>query len=313
MIATIGLFVLGLVLICLGGDRLVDAAVSIARRLKIPEIVVGATIVSLGTTLPEVLVSTTAAFQGSADISVGNALGSIICNTALIAGVTQLIAPAKKVARSSILWRVILFFSVIVVMMVTGNLTGGFQRPVGVALLLCFVFYAFMNVKYPGDEEEDEQEEEKKDGSLVKDLVTLAICAALLYVGSKLLVDNGITLAEMLGVPERVIAVTFIALGTSLPELVTSLTSIIKGYGNVGLGNIVGANILNLLLVIGIPGTVTGIYLSESALGVDAPLCIVVMAVLTVPLVIRQKSSRLQGGALLAIYACYVVSQFVIG
>ncbi len=313
MIATIGLFVLGLVLICLGGDRLVDAAVSIARRLKIPEIVVGATIVSLGTTLPEVLVSTTAAFQGSADISVGNALGSIICNTALIAGVTQLIAPAKKVARSSILWRVILFFSVIVVMMVTGNLTGGFQRPVGVALLLCFVFYAFMNVKYPGDEEEDEQEEEKKDGSLVKDLVTLAICAALLYVGSKLLVDNGITLAEMLGVPERVIAVTFIALGTSLPELVTSLTSIIKGYGNVGLGNIVGANILNLLLVIGIPGTVTGISVSESALRVDAPLCILVMAVLTVPLVIRQKSSRLQGGALLAIYACYVVSQFVIG
>lgn len=311
MIATIGLFVLGLVLICLGGDRLVDAAVSIARRLKIPEIVVGATIVSLGTTLPEVLVSTTAAFQGSADISVGNALGSIICNTALIAGVTQLIAPAKKVARSSILWRVILFFSVIVVMMVTGNLTGGFQRPVGVALLLCFVFYAFMNVKYPGDEEEDEQEEEKKDGSLVKDLVTLAICAALLYVGSKLLVDNGITLAEMLGVPERVIAVTFIALGTSLPELVTSLTSIIKGYGNVGLGNIVGANILNLLLVIGIPGMVTGISVSESALRVDAPLCILVMAVLTVPLVIRQKSSRLQGGALLAIYACYVVSQFV--
>lgn len=313
MIATIGLFVLGLVLICLGGDRLVDAAVSIARRLKIPEIVVGATIVSLGTTLPEILVSTTAAFQGSADISVGNALGSIICNTALIAGVTQLIAPAKKVARSSILWRVILFFSVIVVMTVTGNLTGGFQRPVGVALLLCFVFYAFMNVKYPGDEEEEEQEEEKKDGSLVKDLVTLAICAALLYVGSKLLVDNGITLAEMLGVPERVIAVTFIALGTSLPELVTSLTSIIKGYGNVGLGNIVGANILNLLLVIGIPGTVTGISVSESALRVDAPLCILVMAVLTVPLVIRQKSSRLQGGALLAIYACYVVSQFVIG
>jgi cation:H+ antiporter len=315
MIATIGLFVLGLVLICLGGDRLVDAAVSIARRLKIPEIVVGATIVSLGTTLPEILVSTTAAFQGSADISVGNALGSIICNTALIAGVTQLIAPAKKVARSSVLWRVILFFSVIVVMTVTGNLTGGFQRPVGVALLLCFVFYAFMNVKYPGDEEEDEQEEEqeeeKKDGSLVKDLVTLAICAALLYVGSKLLVDNGITLAEMLGVPERVIAVTFIALGTSLPELVTSLTSIIKGYGNVGLGNIVGANILNLLLVIGIPGTVTGISVSESALRVDAPLCILVMAVLTVPLVIRQKSSRLQGGALLAIYACYVVSQFV--
>ncbi len=309
MIATIGLFVLGLVLICLGGDRLVDAAVAIARRLKIPEIVVGATIVSLGTTLPEILVSTTAAFQGSASISVGNALGSIICNTALIAGMTQLISPAKKVARSSILWRVLLFFGVIVVMLVTGRLTGQFQRPLGVALLLCFVFYAFMNIKSPGDEEE-EQEEEKKEGSLVKELLTLAVCAALLYVGSKLLVDNGIALAEMLGVPERVIAVTFIALGTSLPELVTSLTSIIKGYGNVGLGNIVGANILNILLVIGIPATITGMPVSESALRMDAPLCILVMAVLTIPLIIRQKSSRLQGGALLAIYACYVVSQF---
>lgn len=311
MIATIGLFVLGLVLICLGGDRLVDAAVAIARRLKIPEIVVGATIVSLGTTLPEILVSTTAAFEGSASISVGNALGSIICNTALIAGMTQLISPAKKVSRSSILWRIVLFFSVICAMIVAGNLTGGFRRPVGVLLLLCFVFYAFMNVKFPGGEDEEEEEKEEKDGSLVKELVTLAICAALLYVGSNLLVDNGIILAEKLGVPERVIAVTFIALGTSLPELVTSLTSIIKGYGNVGLGNIVGANILNLLLVIGIPATITGMPVEERALLVDAPLCMLVMAVLTVPLIFRQKSSRIQGAALLIIYVTYAVSQFM--
>lgn len=114
MIQTVLLFILGLILICLGGDRLVDAAVAIAKKLGIPEIVVGATIVSLGTTLPEILVSTTAAFDGSAAIAAGNAFGSIICNTALIAGLTQTIRPTKKIEAAAIRWRGIFFFAVLI-------------------------------------------------------------------------------------------------------------------------------------------------------------------------------------------------------
>ena len=123
--------------------------------------------------------------------------------------------------------------------------------------------------------------------------------------------DNGIFIAQTLGVPERVIAVTFIALGTSLPELVTSVMSLVKGYGNVGLGNVIGANILNLLLVIGIPSAVAGIPLERSTVTVDMPLACLVMAVLIVPILIRKKSSRAQGIVLLGIYAVYCVASFI--
>lgn len=310
MVKIVALFILGLVLICLGGDRLVDAAVAIAKRLKIPEIVVGATIVSLGTTLPEILVSTMAALGGNSDISAGNAFGSIICNTALVAGLTQLIAPAKKVARSSITWRAAMFFIVALGLITVGLSTGRFGRLTGVVLLLCFCVYTVANVKFPGDE--DEEKKEEKQISLTVQFITLAVCAVLLYFGANLLVDNGIILAGALGVPERVIAVTFIALGTSLPELVTSIVSVIKGYGNVGLGNIVGANISNLVLVMGIPAVIGEIGLSADTIKIDAVLGVVVMAILTVPLMIRQRASRIQGGLLLAIYAGYVVSSFAL-
>ena len=312
MLVTVALFVLGLILICLGGDRLVDAAVAIARKIGIPQIVVGATIVSLGTTLPEILVSTTAAFDGSAAIAAGNAFGSIICNTALIAGLTQTIRPTKKVETKPLLWRAGIFFGVIVVLDIVGFLRGEFGRLTGILLLAMFVVYAVLNIVRAGSEGGDEEENEAaEEGSLLKQFIILAVCAALLYVGANLLVDNGILIAEAIGVPQRVIAVTFIALGTSLPELVTSIVSMIKGFSNVGFGNILGANILNLLAVIGIPAAVVGIPLEASTYQMDIPLAALVMAVLIVPILFRRKASRLQGVALLAIYAAYCVVSFV--
>lgn len=301
---------LGLVLICIGGDRLVDAAVAIARKMRIPQIVVGATIVSLGTTLPEILVSTTAAFNGSAAIAAGNAFGSIICNTALIAGLSQTIRPAKKVGASSLAWRSAFFFLVAGAMEVYGLVKSNYDRPVGILLLVAFVLYACLNVRLSSDDDEEETES-GEEVSIPIQLLILAICAALLYVGANLLVDNGILIAQTLGVPERVIAVTFIALGTSLPELVTSLMSLIKGYGNVGLGNVIGANILNLLLVIGIPAVVEGIPLGRQTVMEDIPLAIAVMAVLLIPILVRKKSSRLQGLILLGIYILYSVVSFL--
>lgn len=313
MVKTVILFVVGLVLICLGGDRLVDAAVAIAKKLGIPQIVVGATIVSLGTTLPEVLVSTTAAFDGSAAIAAGNAFGSIICNTALIAGLTQTIRPSKQVELSALSWRSAFFFIVIILLDVCGMITGAFGRPVGIVLLLLFVVYACVNVmRAPtegGDKEDDK--EAADDVSIPLQIVILVVCAVFLFVGANLLVDNGILIAEAVGVPERVIAVTFIALGTSLPELMTSVMSLIKGYGNVGLGNVIGANLLNMLLVIGIPSAIAGIPLEQSTVMVDIPLACLVMAVLLVPILIRKKSSHLQGIALLGIYGIYCVMSFI--
>lgn len=312
MVKAVILFLVGLVLICLGGDRLVDAAVAIAKKLGIPQIVVGATIVSLGTTLPEILVSTTAAFDGSAAIAAGNAFGSIICNTALIAGLTQTIRPSKQVEYSSLSWRSAFFFIVLIGMNVWGYVTGAFSRPVGIILLVLFVVYAYLNVIRASSEGGDEEENKDSDKvSIPVQLLILVVCAAFLFVGANLLVDNGILIAEAVGVPERVIAVTFIALGTSLPELMTSIMSLIKGYGNVGLGNVIGANLLNMLLVIGIPSAIAGIPLERSTVTVDMPLSCLVMAVLIVPILIRKKSSRIQGIALLCIYAVYCVASFV--
>lgn len=312
MVTAVLLFILGLVLICVGGDRLVDAAVAIAKKAGIPQIVVGATIVSLGTTLPEILVSSTAAFDGSAAIAAGNAFGSVICNTALIAGLTQTIRPSKKVEFSSLAWRSSFFFLVIIALNVYGCLTGIFDWPAGIFLLAGFVVYAWLNVKRSAGEADEQESTEDVSGiSIAKQLLMLAVCAVLLYFGANLLVDNGILIAGALGVPERVIAVTFIALGTSLPELVTSIMSLVKGYGNVGLGNVIGANILNLLLVIGIPATVAGIPLEHQTAAVDMPLALFVMAVLTVPILIRKKSSRVQGIVLLFLYAAYCVASFI--
>lgn len=312
MVKAVILFVIGLILICVGGDRLVEAAVAIAKKLGIPQIVVGATIVSLGTTLPEILVSTTAAFDGSAAIAAGNAFGSIICNTALIAGLTQTIRPTKQVETSSLSWRGIFFFAVVIALDICGFATGAFGRPMGIVLLVLFVVYAYLNViRASAEGGNEENQEDAGEVSIPVQIMILVVCAACLFVGANLLVDNGILIAEAVGVPERVIAVTFIALGTSLPELMTSVMSLIKGYGNVGLGNVIGANLLNMLLVIGIPSAIAGIPLERSAVLVDIPLAGLVMAILIIPILIRKKSSRIQGIALLGIYAVYCIASFV--
>lgn len=309
MVINVGLFIIGLVLICVGGDKLVDAAVAIAKKLGIPQIVVGATIVSLGTTLPEVLVSTTAAIQGSVAITAGNSIGSIICNTTLIAGLAQLIKPTKEVNVKSLSWRAYFFFGASIIVNLISYFSGGLRLVPGIFLLLAFVGYAYLNIKFPGEEEDEEGNEEK--GGIVKEIIILIVCAGLLYVGAKLLVDNGVKIAEALHVPERVIAVTFIALGTSLPELMTSIISMIKGYSSVGLGNILGANIMDLLLVLGIPAVIRGYDVSTQASTIDMPLGLLVMAILYVPILIRKKGSRWQGAVLLAIYAAYCVFTFI--
>lgn len=327
---TIVLFLVGLGLICIAGDKFVDAAVAIAKRLKIPQIVVGATIVSLGTTLPEILVSTTAAVGSvqSPDISVGNALGSIICNTALIAGIGQLIRPAKDVKSKSVSWRMLFFVATALVLFLSvlfspandfrapdgtvKHFVGTVGRIVGIVLVLGFCVYAFLSIKLKDSDGEAEYDESEKVMPLWGALLMLVIAAAALFVGANLLVENGQLLAKAIGVPDRVIAVTFIALGTSLPELVTTVTSAIKGQGDVGLGNIIGANLFNMLLVIGLPATITGnIAFTAQSLYIDLPLALLVMAGLIVPMLIRKKGSRVHGALLVLVYIGYCVWSFL--
>ena len=301
---------MGFVLIILGGDRFVDASVAISKRFGIPQVVIGATIVSLGTTLPEVLVSTTAAFQGQGDMSVGNAFGSIVCNTLLIAAIPQLVNPSTGIKRSDIGWRGIMFFTVYAIVMAFGWMTGSLNRVLGFALLATFAFYAYMSMKDAGGD--DEEETSEGGDSLAKSVVTMVIAAGMLFIGAQLLVNCGTVIATRVGVPQGVIAVTFVALGTSLPELVTCITALMKGHQDVSLGNIIGANTLNLLLVLGIPAAVTGINITDNAFYLAAPFGLGAMLIFLLPFLVKGRGYKWQGALMLALYVVYTVLSFTV-
>lgn len=313
IVLTVVLFIVGLLLIMFGGDRFVDSSVDISKRFGIPQVVIGATIVSLGTTLPEILVSTTASFQGQGDMAIGNAFGSIVCNTLLIAGVTQAFNPSTGVKRSDIQWRSILFFTCYIITAGIGFMTGHLNRIVGIGLLVGFVVYAYLSIKNTGSEETaEENDDEKPQGSVVKPVIMMIVCAAMLFVGARLLVDCGTIIATKMGVPEGVIAVTFVALGTSLPEFVTAITALIKGYQDVSLGNIIGANTLNLLLVLGIPAAITGINITDNAFYLAAPFGLYAMLLLLLPFFKSGRGYKWQGALLLLSYVVYTVLQFTV-
>ena len=322
MIINILLFAVGLVMLIKGGDWFVDGASSIARRFKLPELLIGATVVSIGTTLPEVMVSVQGAMAGSGGMAYGNAVGSIICNTSLIAALTVAIKPGK-VQRKSLILPVAFFFVAAGFYVAIAYVTGDFSRWVGCVLLAMFVIYmvtTFLQMKKtPAEELEESHEEEEKKSSMLKDILLLVVGAALIAFGARLLVNNGTAIAEELGVPDTVIALTFVALGTSLPELVTAITALLKGHGALSLGNVIGANLFNLVLVSGasvvispfpVPAesTIKGI---PASLVMDIPVMLGVMLLLTVPALIRGKLSRVQGILLLGIYAAFCTIQFV--
>ena len=318
MIKPVLLFVVGLVLLIKGGDWFVDGATGLARRFRLPDIIVGATVVSIGTTLPEVMVSATGALQGQGSMAYGNAIGSIICNTALIAAISVTFNPGP-VNVKTMKMPVVFFFVSVVVYCVAAYLLGAFPRWLGFVLLGIFVVYMLITVRQGlKNPEAAHEEEEEQATKLWQELVLLVVGAAVIAVGADLLVDNGTIIAQKLGVPETVIALTFVALGTSLPELVTTITSLRKGHASLGIGNVIGANIFNLVLVSGISvalapfevpvgNTLFGI---NSSLVLDIPLMLTVMLLLTVPALLRKKLGRWQGILLLAIYAAFCVIQF---
>lgn len=382
------LFIVGFLMLIRGGDWFVDSATGIARRFKLPEILIGATVVSIGTTLPEVMVSAQGAAAGSGAMAYGNAIGSIICNTALIAALTIAIKPGK-VERKSMVLPVCFFFGAAAFYTTIAYTTERFSRWVGVVLLVGFVVYMILTVlsmkkkssdkldELPAEESDahDESDEEAWSFSakgiikeaivcaigggfmiykggvigyfgiallaifvvyaianfviinmgktlpvIVRDIMFIVIGAAVIAGGANLLVDSGTYIAEELGVPATVISLTFVALGTSLPELVTAITSLVKGHGALSLGNIIGANLFNLVLVSGVstviapfdvPADAT-LFNINSSFVLDLPLMLSVMALMTVPALIRGKLSRWQGITLLCLYAGFCVLQFTV-
>lgn len=323
MFISVLFFALGLVLLIKGGDWFVDGATGIARRFRLPDIIVGATVVSIGTTLPEVMVSTTGALLGQGAMAYGNAIGSIICNTALIAAISVTCNPGP-VNVKTMKMPVLFFFTSAAVYCLAAYGLGTFPRWLGLVMLTIFVIYLIANVRqglrYPEEAHEETSEEGKSPRSLAMELVLLVIGAALIAYGANLLVEHGTIIAQKLGVPETVIALTFVALGTSLPELITTITSLKKGHASLGIGNVIGANVFNLVLVSGVAVTIAPfdvpvgkLLLGQNAsLVLDIPLMLLVMLLLTVPALVKKRLSRWQGITLLCIYAAFCAFQFFV-
>ena len=323
-IMSILLFAVGLVLLIKGGDWFVDGATGIAKRFNLPDIVVGATVVSIGTTLPEVMVSTTGALQGSGAMAYGNAIGSIICNTALIAAISIVCNPGPVNVKSMKTPAIFFFMSAGLYCLAAYGL-GTFPRWMGFVMLGIFVVYMVLTVRngmQNPDSVEEEEEEESKPKALWQELLLLVIGAAVIAVGADLLVEHGQILALAMGVPATVVALLFVALGTSLPELVTTITSLRKGRASLGVGNVIGANVFNLVLVSGVAVSLAPFdvpvenLLLDTQLNVslvfDIPVMLGVMSLMIFPAMISKKLSRWQGIALLSIYAAFVVLQFVL-
>ena len=321
MIQAVLLFCIGLVMLIKGGDWFVDGAVGVAHRYKLPEILIGATIVSIGTTIPEVMVSSIAAAAGQSQTAYGNAIGSCICNTALIAAVTIAAKSVHDIDAKAFRTPIIFFFLAAVFYSAVAYTSGVFSRLIGILLLAFFVVYMVITVRQAINnrvvtDSEDAGEEEEKP--LWKNLVLLIGGAAIIAVGANLLVDNGQIIAMGLGVPESVIALTFIALGTSLPELVTAITSLLKGHSSLSLGNIIGANLFNLVFVSGMAITINPFSIpsekliagQNASLVVDIPVMFATMILMTLPALLTKKLRRWQGIILLLIYFSYIAFQF---
>lgn len=330
VVADLLLLAVGFVLIIKGGDMFVDASTWVARALRVPEIIIGATIVSIGTTLPELITSVTSVVKGMASgdaalvegynaIAVGNAVGSMMCNAGLILALVMLIKPPATEGRSFAVKGIYLLCisAALGIFAVTG---GGIALWEGIVLLSFFVLFIGLNlyeaaagnkkVKQISVQETQDCEAVAKDGkTIAKNVLFFILGAAAIALGAMLLVDNAQNICVSVGIPQQIVGVTVVAIGTSLPELVTSLTSLKKGNQNIGLGNIIGANVINATLLLGLVSCITGkgLPIDWITKNVAVWVMLAISVLLIVPSVITKKTSRWQGAAMLALYLGFMV------
>lgn len=307
------LFIVGLILIIKGGDWFVDAATWIAKVSGIPQFVIGATIVSVATTLPELLVSLIAAIDGSSGMAIGNAVGSVTANTGLILGVSIFCLPALFNRKQNAIKGIMMLAACVVLLVF--SFTGTLGTLGSIILLVLFVIFTIANVidAKKGIIEErnddDNDEAELKNKKIVgKNIVKFIAGAAGIAIGAQLLVDNGTEIALMLGVPEGIVGVTIVAVGTSLPEFVTTITAISRKESALSLGNIIGANVMDLTVILPICTLINpaGAAFDAQSSFLDLPVCLLIGVVGIIPALAMGKTKRVQGIALMALYAAYV-------
>lgn len=314
MLIVVFLFLLGFILITKGADIFINYTVIIGKKTNISELILGATIVSFATTLPELTVSLFASLEGHTTMSLGNAVGSIICNTGLVLGLVGLISPFKVDKNMFFSKSVLLLISVI--LLIVFGLDGKITKNDGLMLLIMLAIYMYTNYKSVADENKKiSKSSRKKENTNISELIYIGIFFVLglimMVVGSRLLVDNGVKIAQVIGIPQGVISLTVIALGTSLPELVSSITAIKKKHHAISVGNVLGANILNIVSVIGISAIPNNIPILSQTMKVDFPFMIVLLLILILPTIKKDRIYRWQGLSMLLIYFTYITTMYL--
>ncbi|CED94743.1 calcium/sodium antiporter [Romboutsia ilealis] len=311
MFIKIILFLIGFVLITKGADIFINCTVDIGKKTKISEIILGATIVSFATTLPELTVSLFASLDGHTTMSLGNAVGSIICNTGLVLGLVAFISPFSVDKKMFFSKSVLLLICVILLLLL--GIDKSITKIDSILLLTMLAIYMYSNYKSvveKGSKSRINNTSKVKGnnnlGEWVKIVLLFALGLIMMVLGSRLLVDNGVIIAEWIGVPQGVISLTVIALGTSLPELVSSLTAIKKNHHAISVGNILGANILNIVSVIGISSIPNDIPILSQNMRIDFPFMIVLLLILILPTIKKNKLYRFQGLIMLIVYLIYI-------
>ena len=309
------LFAAGLVCIIKGGDLFVDAASWIAEASGIPKFIIGATIVSFATTLPEMLVSVFAALEGNADIAVGNAVGSVTANTGLIMCLS-LVCMTCLMERRQFGVKACLLLAAILSLF---GFTRDGRLSVAEGLLVLVIFAGFLAEslisarREQGTELKEDEERPAVSGKTVAgNIVKFVLGAAGIVLGAQLLIDNGSAIAALLGVPDAIVAATMIAVGTSLPELVTTLTAIRKRESSLSVGNIIGANIMDLTLILPLCSLILGKPLPVQSQGMllDIPACLIICAAVLVPALWKGKFQRWMGFLAGGLYIVYLTVMF---
>ena len=309
------LFAAGLLCIIKGGDLFVDAASWIAEASGIPKFIIGATVVSFATTMPEMLVSVFAALQGNADIAVGNAVGSVTANVGLIMCVALICMECAMTRRQFGVKACLLLAAILALFGFTRD--GQLSVLESVLILIIFVGFLVESLIAARQEQGSELPAQEERPKIDKKTVLLNIGkfllgAAGIVLGAQLLIDNGSALARMLGVPDAVIAATMIAIGTSLPELVTTLTAIKKKQASLSVGNIIGANIMDLTLIMPLFAVIQGKPMTVERQGMllDIPACLIICAAALIPALVQGKFKRWIGYLIGGLYIAYLIIMF---
>lgn len=305
------MLVVGLFVLIIGGDFLVKGASSIALRAHISPLVVGLTIVAFGTSAPELLISVKAALDGSPDMTMGNVVGSNICNLALVLGVTAIIGAIKVNADSiKIDWPVTMGSSLLLYFVVKED-TAMIKTYEGIIFIILLVVYTVFIVRKSRKETkarralEEEMEDVAPSRHIGKDTFFIAVGCAGLYFGADWFVGGAKNLAMFLGVSERVIGITVLALGTSLPELVTSIVASVKKETDLALGNLMGSNIFNILSILGITSIIKDIHVSEAIIRHDM-VAMIGVTLLVLPMMLYKRTmGRVSGIILVVVYIFY--------